>query len=176
MKRIILLGYMGAGKTTVGRELAKRLNLRFYDLDWYIESRFKKKVSEIFALEGEEGFRKKERNMLHEVAEFEDVVISLGGGAPCFFDNMEYINQQADTVYLKGTPEVLFQHLMMAKGKRPLLEGKNPEELKAYIEESLQGREPFYSQAKYVYNIEVMGTVEMVDKSTTEIIKMIENR
>lgn len=176
MKRIILLGYMGAGKTTVGRELAKRLNLRFYDLDWYIESRFKKKVSEIFALEGEEGFRKKERNMLHEVAEFEDVVISLGGGAPCFFDNMEYINQQADTVYLKGTPEVLFQHLMMAKGKRPLLEGKNPEELKAYIEESLQVREPFYSQAKYVYNIEVMGTVEMVDKSTTEIIKMIENR
>lgn len=176
MRRIILLGYMGAGKTTVGRELAKRLNLRFYDLDWYIESRFNKKVSEIFAKEGEEGFRKKERNMLHEVAEFEDVVISLGGGAPCFFDNMEYINQQAKTVYLKGTPEVLFQHLMMAKGKRPLLEGKGPEELKAYIEESLQAREPFYSQAKHVYDIEVMGTVEMVDKCTTEIIKMIENR
>ena len=173
MTRIILLGYMGAGKTTVGRALAKRLGLRFYDLDWYIETRFCKKVSQIFAQEGEEGFRRKERNMLHEVAEFEDVIISLGGGAPCFFDNMDYINQQGDTIYLKGSTEVLYEHLMLARGKRPLLEGKTPDELKAYIEESLQVREPFYSKAKYTYDIQFLGTGEKVNQSVEEICLML---
>ncbi len=173
MIRIILLGYMGAGKTTVGRVLAKELGLQFYDLDWYIETRFCKKVSDIFAAEGEEGFRKKERAMLHEVAEFENVVIALGGGAPCFFDNMEYINQQGDTIYLKGTPDVLYQHLLMAKGKRPLLEGKTKEELKEYIQESLEKREPFYSKAKNIYNIRLMGTADQVDDCVKEIRKML---
>lgn len=164
---------MGAGKTTVGRVLAKELGVKFYDLDWYIETRFCKKVSDIFAAEGEEGFRKKERAMLHEVAEFEDVVIALGGGAPCFFDNMEYINQQGDTIYLKGTTDVLYQHLQMAKGKRPLLEGKTQEELKEYIQASLEKREPFYSQAKNIYNIRLMGTQDQVDDCVKEIRKML---
>lgn len=173
MIRIILLGYMGAGKTTVGRILAKELGVQFYDLDWYIETRFCKKISEIFAQEGEEGFRKKERAMLHEVAEFENVVIALGGGAPCFFDNMEYLNQQGDTIYLKGTPEVLYQHLLMAKGKRPLLEGKTKEELKEYIQTSLETREPFYSQAKHIYNIRLMGTHDQVDDCVKEVRKLL---
>lgn len=165
MKRIILLGYMGAGKTTVGRELAKRLNLRFYDLDWYIESRFKKKISEIFALEGEEGFRKKERNMLHEVAEFEDVVVSCGGGTPCFFDNMEYMNSLADTVYLKATPEVLAMHLKMGKVERPLIKGKSDEELLQYIKESLAKREPFYSKAKFTLDVSLLDNYEKIKTS-----------
>lgn len=173
MIRIILMGYMGAGKTTVGRALAKKLNLKFYDLDWYIESRFCKKISEIFATEGEEGFRRKERAMLHEVAEFEDVVVALGGGAPCFFDNMDYINEQGDTIYLKGTPEVLYQHLLMGKGKRPLLEGKTPEQLKEYIRTSLEGREPFYGKARYIYNIELMGSEENVWHAVDDIIQML---
>lgn len=173
MIRIILMGYMGAGKTTIGRVLAKKLNLKFYDLDWYIESRFCKRIPDIFATEGEEGFRKKERAMLHEVAEFEDVVIALGGGAPCFFDNMEYMNTKGDTIYLKGTPEVLYQHLMMAKGKRPLLEGKSPEELKQYIRDSLEGREPYYSQARHIYNIEVMGSEDNVERTANEILDML---
>lgn len=173
MKRIILLGYMGAGKTTVGRELAKRLNLMFYDLDWYIENRFKKKIPQIFAEEGEEGFRRKEKNMLHEVAEFEDVVISLGGGAPCFFDNMDYINQQGESIYLKGTPEVLYEHLMMAKGKRPLLEGKSPEELKDYIKTSLEGREEFYGKARHIFNIELLGSGEKIKQCVEDICTML---
>ena len=102
MTRIILLGYMGAGKTTIGKALAKELGIMFYDLDWYIESRMRRTVAQIFSDEGEEGFREIERNMLHEVAEFEDVVISRGGGTPCFYDNMDYMNAQGDTIYLQA--------------------------------------------------------------------------
>ena len=101
MKRIILIGYMGAGKTTVGRQLAKELGLQFYDLDWYIETRHHTTVTQIFAERGEDAFRRIERAMLHEVAEFEDVVISCGGGTPCFFDNMDYLNRQGQVVYLR---------------------------------------------------------------------------
>ena len=121
MTRIILIGYMGAGKTTIGKALSKELGITFYDLDWYIESRMRKTVSEIFAERGEEGFRQIEYNMLHEVAEFEDVIISCGGGTPCFFDNMDYLNQQGQVVYLKAEPEVLYKHLQMGKVERPLL-------------------------------------------------------
>lgn len=101
MKSIIIIGYMGAGKTTVGKALAKELGVMFYDLDWYIESRMRKTVKQIFDEVGEEGFRQIEHNMLHEVAEFENVVVSCGGGTPCFFDNMEYMNQSGSTIYLK---------------------------------------------------------------------------
>lgn len=111
MQRIILIGYMGSGKTTVGRALAKELGLQFYDLDWYIESRRRKTVAQLFAEVGEDGFRQIERNMLHEVAEFENVVVSCGGGTPCFFDNMDYMTQQADVVWLKAEPEIGRAHV-----------------------------------------------------------------
>ena len=94
MRRIILLGYMGAGKTTIGKVLAQKLSLEFFDLDWYIEDRFRMKIPQIFAEKGEEGFREIERKMLHEVAEFENVVISCGGGTPCFFDRQHGIHEQ----------------------------------------------------------------------------------
>ena len=100
MTRIILIGYMGAGKTTLGHALANRLQLQFIDLDLYIEERYRKTISQIFAERGEEGFRLIEQRMLHEVAEFEDVVISTGGGTPCFFDNIDYMNRQGTTVFL----------------------------------------------------------------------------
>ena len=80
MVRIFLTGYMGAGKTTLGKAFARKLNIPFIDLDWYIEERFHKTVGELFTERGEAGFRELERNMLHEVAEFENVVISTGGG------------------------------------------------------------------------------------------------
>ncbi len=139
--RIILIGYMGAGKTTVGRALSKELNIPFYDLDWYIESRMRKTVKQIFDEKGENGFRLMEKSMLHEVAEFENVIISCGGGTPCFFDNMEYMNGQAETVYLKVEPDVLFKHLQMGKSVRPLLLNKAPDEVSLFIREQLKGRE-----------------------------------
>ena len=170
MKRIVLIGYMGSGKTTVGKALAKEVGLPFYDLDWYIESRMRKKVSQIFAERGEEGFRVIERNMLHEVAEFEDVVISCGGGTPCFFDNMDYLNSQAQVVYLRCEPEVLHKHLLMGKGDRPLLKGKSPDELIQFIREQLEKREPFYTKARYTLDVSLMDNYEKI-KITIEKLK-----
>ena len=169
MRRIILIGYMGSGKTTVGKALSKDTGMMFYDLDWYIESRMRKTVSQIFAERGEEGFRQIEHNMLHEVAEFEDVIISCGGGTPCFFDNMDYLNQQGDVVYLKATPETLYKHLMMAKVERPLLKGKSPEELIAYITEHLQERAPFYEKARYTLDVNVLDNYDKIAVSVERI-------
>ena len=167
--RIILMGYMGSGKTTVGRALAKDLNMPFYDLDWYIESRMRKTVKQIFDERGEDGFRVIERNMLHEVAEFENIVVSCGGGTPCFFDNIDYLNQQGETVYLKCTPEVLQKHLSMGKTVRPLLLNKTPEQVKTYIEEQLQVREPFYSKAKHTVDVTLMDNYEKIKISVAKL-------
>ena len=128
MIRIFLTGYMGAGKTTLGKAFAKAKGIDFIDLDWYIEKRFHKTVRELFAERGEDGFRLIERNMLREVGEFENVLISTGGGTPCFFDNMEYMNQQGETVFLDVPIDVLFRRLKVAKHQRPILKDKNDDE------------------------------------------------
>ena len=173
MRRIILVGYMGSGKTTVGKALSKETGMMFYDLDWYIESRMRKSVSQIFAERGEEGFRKIEYNMLHEVAEFEDVIISCGGGTPCFFDNMDYLNQQGDVVYLKATPETLYKHLLMAKIERPLLKGKSSEELIAYITEHLKERSQFYEKARHILDVNVLDEYDKIQGSVASLREML---
>jgi len=165
---------MGAGKTTIGKELAKDLGLPFYDLDWYIESRMRKKISEIFAERGEEGFRVIERNMLHEVAEFEDVVISCGGGTPCFFDNMEYMNENSDVIYLKATPEVLYNHLQMGKSVRPLIANKSKEELLDFIKEQLEYREQFYLKANHILDVTLMESPEKISISVEKAKELIQ--
>ena len=172
MKRIILIGYMGAGKTTIGRALAKELGLSFYDLDWYIENRRHKKVAQIFAEQGEEGFRQIEHNMLHEVAEFEDIILSCGGGTPCFFDNIDYMNSLAQVVYLRCEPEVLHRHLLMGKVERPLLKGKSPDELIGFIREQLATREPYYNKAQYQLDVSLMDNFEKI-KTTVDKLKQL---
>lgn len=168
VKRIIIIGYMGAGKTTVGKALAEDLGLTFYDLDWYIENRMRKTIKQIFDESGEEGFRKIEHNMLHEVAEFENVIISCGGGTPCFFDNMDYMNEQGETLYLKASPEVLYGHLRMGKSVRPLLLNKTPEEVKVFIQEQLQKREPFYNKAKHILDVSLMDNFDKIKISVKQ--------
>lgn len=165
MIRIIMIGYMGAGKTTVGRQLALALGCSFYDLDWYIEMRYHRTVAQIFAERGEEGFRELERNMLHEVAEFENIVLSCGGGTPCFFDNMEYMNSLGETVFLHVEPEVLATHLKMGKVERPLIKGKSEEELIQYIRESLEKREPYYKQAKHIVDVTLLDNYDKIQTS-----------
>ena len=173
MRRIILIGYMGAGKTTVGKALAKELHMPFYDLDWYIESRMHKTVKAIFDERGEAGFRKIEHNMLHEVAEFEDIIISCGGGTPCFFDNIDYMNRQGETVYLKATPEVLYGHSKMGKTIRPLLLNKTADEVQVFIREQLAQREPYYSKAKHVLDVNLLDDYEKIKISVEQLRNML---
>lgn len=164
---------MGAGKTTIGKALAEELNLQFFDLDWYIEDRFHKKIPQIFEERGEEGFRIIERNMLREVAEFENVLISSGGGTPCFFDNIDYMNQQAKTVYLKASPEVLCNHLKMSRTERPLLANKTADEMKDFIRESLAKREPFYLKARYTIDIDILENHKKIKDSVDRMKELL---
>lgn len=173
MVRVILIGYMGAGKTTIGKALAQDLGITFYDLDWYISNRMRKTIAQIFEERGEDGFRQIERNMLHEVAEFEDVIISCGGGTPCFFDNIDYMNQQAPVVYLKAEPDVLFKHLAMSKNDRPLLRGKSQEELIAFIKDQLEKREPFYTKASYSLDVSLMDDYSKIKDSVAQVRKLL---
>lgn len=173
MKRIFLIGYMGAGKTTAGRELAKELGLEFIDLDHFIQARYQKSVGQIFADVGESEFRYIEKNILKEVGAFENIVISTGGGTPCFFDNMDYMNQIGTTVYLKSSPEALSSRLNLCKEKRPLIKDKNEEELFLFVMESLEKREPFYSKAKIIFETEILVTREDVNDYVQQLIKVL---
>lgn len=173
MRSIILIGYMCVGKTTVGKALAARLGLRFYDLDWYIETRFCKRVPQIFAERGENHFRDLERRMLHEVAEFEDIVLSCGGGTPCFYDNMEYMNAVGHTFYLRASAPTLLRHLAMSRGERPLLKGKTPAELAAYVTAQLDDREPFYTRAHCHIDIDVLDEADKIDRAVDRIVAAV---
>ena len=148
--RIYLLGYMGCGKSTIGRKLADLLGISFVDLDKYIEERYFKSVPVIFAEEGEKGFREKERSSLLEVAQFENIVIGTGGGAPCFFDNMEVMNNNGITVYIAPDTDVLATRLLKSKTERPLIVGKSREELISFINDALLKRAPFYEKSKII--------------------------
>jgi len=148
--RIYLVGYMGCGKSTIGRKVAEILGISFVDLDKYIEERYFKSVPAIFAEEGEERFREKERTSLLEVSQFENVVVGTGGGAPCFFDNMEVMNNNGVTVYISPDTEVLATRLLKSKTERPLIVGKSHEELISFINNALLKRAPFYEKAKIV--------------------------
>ena len=169
MTRIFLIGYMGAGKTTLGKAFARAMGLTFIDLDWYIEERFHKTIRQLFTERGEDGFRDLEKRMLHEASEFEDVVISVGGGTPCFFDNMEYMNAAGETVFLDVDIKVLFRRLKVAKQQRPLLDGKTDEELMLFIQEALQARLPFYTKAKHVFNGELLEDRHQIQQSVERL-------
>jgi shikimate kinase len=144
---------MGSGKTTVGKLLAEKLHYSFVDMDAHIEEKQFKSVSQIFSELGEEKFRLLEQQVLHEVADFENAVISTGGGAPCFFDNMEFMNAQGITVYLQLSPSELATRLENSRaGKRPLLAERKGEDLRQFIAEGLSKRESFYYKANFVVN------------------------
>ena len=173
MIRIFLIGYMGAGKTTLGKAFARAMGLTFVDLDWYIEERYHKTVSQIFAERGEDGFRELEKRMLHEASDFEDVVISVGGGTPCFFDNMDYMNQVGETVFLDVDNQVLFRRLKVAKQQRPLLVNKSDEELMAFVQEALEKRLPHYTKAKHVFNGELLENRYQIQQSVERLKELL---
>jgi shikimate kinase len=147
--RIYLIGYMGCGKSLLGRRLSQHTGLQFVDMDNYIEERNCKTIPQIFAEEGEAEFRKKEQKALHELTEFTDIVIATGGGAPCFFDNIDLMNRTGKTIYMNIKPEILADRLLKSKTERPLIKGKSHDELVAFIDETLKKRNEFYLQAQY---------------------------
>lgn len=173
MKRIFLIGYMGAGKTTVGSVLAKRLNLSFVDLDHYIENRYHQTVGQLFREKGEEAFRQIERKMLQEVADIEDVLISTGGGAPCFYDNMEFMNRIGTTVYLKVSVDELAARLEPCKNTRPVLQGRSGVELKNFILENLKKRTLYYDKASITFEAEQMDTETDIITLSQELEKIL---
>ena len=158
MRPIFLIGYMGCGKSTLGRSVSAMTGWQFIDLDNYIEQRFHKTVKDIFATFGEEGFRKRERAMLQEVADFEDVIVACGGGTPCFFDNMEWMNAHGTTVFLDTSIDKLHKRLMRGRHKRPLIAGKSDEELLQFIRSALAERMPHYSKASMTFVADLLDS------------------
>jgi shikimate kinase len=161
--RIYLLGFMGSGKSTIGKKLSAYTGLQFIDMDNYIEKRNYKTVPQIFAEEGEAEFRKKERKALEELSEFQNVIIATGGGAPCFFDNMELMNNTGVTVYLNMSPEILAARLMDSKTDRPLISGKSEKELIEYINETLNTRNEYYKKSQFQITDPDTGMDEMMN-------------
>lgn len=169
MRKIFLVGYMGSGKTTIGRRLAEKMNMHFVDLDLFIENRYRKNVRDIFTEKGEASFREIENNALKEVACFENVLVSTGGGTPCFFNNMEFMNSVGTTIYLKVSEEELANRLNLAKQNRPLIQNKTKEELMVYIHDSLIQRESFYNQSSITIGSCHLDTVQDVDSIVEEL-------
>lgn len=173
MLPIFLIGYMGCGKSTLGRLAASISGKSFIDLDAYIEQRFHSTVKEIFATSGEEGFRKVERAMLREVGTFEDVIVACGGGTPCFNDNMEWMNDHGTTVFLDTSVDKLFTRLKRGRHKRPLIADKTDDELRQFIVDALAARMPHYSKAKAVFKSDLLDSEsEKIDTAKRFITEM----
>ncbi len=150
--RIYLIGYMGSGKTTTGRRLAKKLGCNFIDLDEMIEEKYHITIPTLFDKYDEDTFRLLEKKTLSETFKTDNIVISTGGGTPCFFNNMEMINANGISIYLKMNSKSLINRLLNAKRKRPLITGKSPEELLSFVTSQLKLRETFYLKAKIIAN------------------------
>lgn len=141
---IYLTGYMGCGKTTNGLKLAVKMGYTFADLDVMIEGKYKITIDQFFAKYGEPAFRKIERETLIETFSFINTVIATGGGTPCYADNIEMINKNGISIYLKLAEKALYQRLIQSKKKRPLLMGKTDEEIMDHIRLQMKIREPYY--------------------------------
>lgn len=148
--RVILVGFMGSGKTTLGKRVANKLGIPFVDSDQEIEAHFGKSISEIFVEFGESHFREIESEYIHALDLRENFVLATGGGMPCFGDNMVRLNQLGTTFYLRRSPKELAHRLLNAKSKRPLVEGMDEEELIHYVENTLLKREEYYQQSQII--------------------------
>ncbi len=156
--RIYLIGFMGSGKTTLGKQAADVLEVPFFDTDSAIESRTEKSISEIFEIFGEAHFRNLETETLNQSTSNSKSIIATGGGLPCFNGNMAWMNREGITIYLQWPDEVLVKHLENHRGDRPLLKRINGSDRKETVLELLQIRKPFYEQA--AITLEMKGVVE----------------
>ena len=147
---LTIVGFMGSGKSTIGKQIAGKKGIGFTDLDKYIQESTGRSISSIFKECGEERFREIESQCLHDVLTIPDQVIALGGGTPCFLNNIEIIKTLSSSVYLKVSPEDLTRRLLRSKNPRPLIKGKSREELLDFVRQKLAEREKYYLQADFI--------------------------
>tara|TARA_B100001057_G_scaffold185127_1_gene185832 strand:- start:668 stop:1195 length:528 start_codon:yes stop_codon:yes gene_type:complete len=168
VKSIVLIGYMGCGKSAVGKRLATLKSLSFIDLDEYIESKEKTTISQIFEQEGELSFRKKERFYLEKLLSKDpQAVISLGGGTPCYFNNIDFVVQKKDflSLYLKASPKILAGRLFNQKDHRPMIAHLHTlKELEEFIAKHLFERVPFYIKALHHITTDHYHVDELVNR------------
>lgn len=161
--RVFLTGFMGSGKTTVGQMLASALNWQFIDLDQHIEKQQQQSIRHIFDTKGEAAFRQMEHDALKEVATLSNIIVSTGGGTPCFHGNMDLMNQIGLTIYLKLDAEVLRDRLMPARKSRPLIAEKSDSELLLFIREKLAEREQWYNLSAVKADATTVGVVPYIN-------------
>ena len=163
--RLYLTGYMGTGKSTIGRKIAKRTELPFLDTDKMVEEAEGATVADIITFAGEEYFRKAERKALEQTAEMENVIVSTGGGLPIWGDNMEWIEEHGVSIYLKRAPEQILSRLSPhGRQKRPKFRGLNDEELLAFMHSHLAEREPVYARASVVIDCSQVSDDEIEER------------
>ena len=167
--KIVLLGYMASGKSSIGKRLSKKLSMRFLDLDDYIVEKEKMSISKIFQIKGEVYFRLIEHKYLKEIIENdENFILALGGGTPCYANNMDEINKN-DTlsIYLQGSTATMIERLIRKKSKRPLIASLGDYKIPEFVAKHLFERRPFYEQAK--------KTIKIDDKTKKEVAKELAN-
>lgn len=168
--KLFLMGYMGSGKSTIGKLLAKKLKWDFIDLDKYIEKHAGKKITEIFENDGEIKFRKLEHECLKRLLNKDNIVIALGGGTPCFHNNIDLINKNGVSIYLKVNVDILAGRLFKGENKRPLIRNLNKTELILFIKKTLKERVSIYKQADLSIHIKHQNVEEVIDKIGKKII------
>lgn len=165
---ISLIGYMGSGKSHISKVLSQKINFKLIDLDRQISVKNKMTIPEIFEKRGEIYFRKQENQILNEILDFtEDIILSVGGGTPAYFNNMEIINQHSESVFLQTSVKTLSERILKQKEKRPLVANIADEDLPEFIAKHLFERNVFYSQAKYKVITDGKSPEEIADEIAT---------
>ena len=163
--KIFLIGFMGSGKTHWGRLLSQKLGIPFFDLDEQVTEHAGKTIVEIFAEEGEEHFRLREKDVLHIITESHDAfVMACGGGSPCYFNNIEYMNQAGTTVWINTPLITLYYRLTLEKDKRPLIKNLTNDQLRSFISRKFGDRKIYYEQAGVTVDDEPLQLDHLIQK------------
>lgn len=161
---VVLLGYMASGKSHIGKLLAKKLKRPFVDLDTYIEQQEKMNIPEIFKKKGEIYFRKIESKYLEAVLNLKNTIISIGGGTPCYGENMHKITKQTASFYLKTSINTIVERIVKEKASRPLVAHLKDEEIVEFVGKHLFERNPFYQQAAHIISTDNKNENQIIDE------------
>lgn len=163
--KIFFIGFMGAGKTHWGKLVSEKLHIPFFDLDDQVVSHEEKSIVEIFSEQGEEYFRLAEKDILHIITEsHENFVMACGGGTPCYYNNIEYMNHAGTSIWINTPTDILFQRLLKEKKERPLIKNLTDDQLKAFITKKFSDRRIYYEQAEIIMDEELVKLEDLVEK------------